>query len=184
MTDENPEQTQPAQQPSPTRMYDTLIQEERMKNFMGQTSPTLQMKNIDYILRGYMYSEEERKYVKVSDGIPNEIRLDFLQMLTPHLSEDVRMTNLSANQINNMMAFIIEWVTDYLDNVADKHNLDETQLTKIGLICLSAVYYTILRSQDGMESRRIFGSLKMGENLTPFPQGKGEKDWWKIWKKR
>ena len=184
MNGETPPQQPPASQPPSKNMYDTLIQEERMKNFMGQTSPTLSMKNIDYVLRGYMYNEEEKKYVKVSDGIPNDIRLDFLQMLTPHLSEDVRMTNLSSDQINKMMAFIIEWVTDYLDNVADKHNLDETQLTKIGLICLSAVYYTILRSQNGMESRRVFGSLSMGEHLAPQQQNTGAKDWWKIWKKR
>ncbi len=166
----------------PSRIYDSLVQEEKVSSFLSQTSPLRSMANIDYILRGYMYNQEERKYVKVSDGIPNKIRLDFLQMLTPHLSEDARMTNLSDHQINQMMAFIIEWVVDYLDCAAKEHNLIETQMTKIGLILLTAVYYTILRAQNGMESKEVFDSLKLGENINSIPQNKVEKDWYKFWK--
>ena len=262
-------------------------QEERVSSFLSQTSPTKSLKEIDYILRGYMFDSEERKYKKVSDGIPDNIRLDFLQALTPHLSEDARITRLDRLQINGIMEFIIEWVSDYLDNVADgvikqkesftkeertihayykggydlkeisfllkpngddkfkKFNekwkekidennsfkgnkeeyeeikkeygiifnknlkeieekiveinikeekirqqkvdydikpLEETQMTKIAFIMVSAVFYTILRSQEGVERDRIFKSLTLGENISSPQMKGGDSKWWKIWK--
>ena len=168
------------QHPTPNPYY-TALQEERVSSFLNQTSPSKSLKNIDYILRGYIYDAEQNQYVKVSDGIPDDVRLDFIQMLTPHLSEDVRMTNLDKNQINGIMAFVIEWVVDYLDNIADEKNLEEPQMTKIGLILVEAVYYTILRASFGIENRRVFGSLSMGENISPQQRKEG-KEWWKIWK--
>lgn len=230
--------------PNQSNPYYHQAQEERVSGFLSQTSPTKSLKEIDYILRGYMFNNEERKYIKVSDGIPDKIRLDFLQALTPHLSEDARITRLDRLQINGIMEFIIEWVVDYLDSVADgildlkeyftyeeketkaylkagwtikeissvlnkkeetikellsdieikkeklKHQkikyeiepLEETQMTKIAFIILSAVFYTILRSQEGVERDRIFKSLTLGENLsTPQMKGGGN-PWWKIWK--
>jgi len=279
---------QQPQQPTPQQQNPVYsqMQEERVSGFLAQTSPSKSLKEIDYILRGYMFNAEERRYMKVSDGIQDRIRLDFLQALTPHLSEDARMTRLERLQINGIMEFVIEWVTDYLDNIADgivekeetftreektirayyqggytkeeityflrshknkaekfkekwrgktdennnflgtkeeyekmkkdytsnfeenlkeiesKINkitieeekvklqktkyevkpLDETQMTKIAFIMISAVFYTILRSQEGVERDRIFRSLNLGENLSPSQMKGGDTKWWKIWK--
>jgi len=160
-----------------------MMQEQRVTSFISQTSPSLTLESINYILQGYVYNTERSEWVKVSDGIPDNIRLDFLQFITPDLSEDVRMTCLDAKQINGIMEFVIEWVVDYLDIVADKEKISEEQMTKISLIMIKAVYYTILRAQSGMERSKIFSSLKMGEQLNP-PQMQQQRDekWWKFWK--
>lgn len=164
-------------------VYESLVQEERVSNFISQTSPSKSLEAINYMLRGYMYDNKAKDWIQVSIGIPDEIRLDFLQMLTPHLSEDARMTNLQEQQINNMMEFIIEWVTDYLVCVSDTHDLTEEQMTKIGLILLSAVFYTILRARSGIERQEIFRSLSMGEQLHPQALDKPSGEaWWKFWK--
>lgn len=160
----------------------SLMQEDRVKNFISQTSPTLTLQGINYILQGYVYDQTKEEWIKVADGIPDKVRLDFLQFITPDLSEDVRMTNLSADQINSIMAFVIEWVVDYLDIVADEEELEEEQMTKIGLILIKAVYYTLLRSQNGMESSRIFHSLKMGDTLSSQMPTQKQEAWYKFWK--
>ena len=160
------------------------FQEERVSNFLDQTSPTKSLTNIDYILRGYSFDKETNKWVKVSEGIPEKIRLDFLQILTPHLSEDARMSNLSAEQINNIVYFVIEWIADYLEINADRFKLTEEQMTKIGLIVVSAIFYTLLRAQNGIERSEMFDSLRMNESRMPqgYSQENPKKDWWKVWK--
>jgi len=169
-----------AQQKKP-EVYNRLMQEERVNNFISQTSPTQSLNSINYILRGYIYDAGERDWKQISDGVPDEIRLDFLQFITPYLSEDVRMTNLSQQQINGIMECVIEWVLDYLDIVADKHELKEEQMTKIAWIMIGAVFITLLRAQNGMENLRIFKSLSMGETLNPQLPAKDSA--WKFWKK-
>lgn len=170
------------QQKKSPELYNRLIQEERVNNFISQTSPTQSLNSINYMLRGYIYNVEEKEWQKIADGVPDKIRLDFMQFITPDLSEDVRMTNLAKEQINGIMECVIEWVIDYLDIVADEHNLKEEQMTKIAFIMIKAVFYTILRAQNGMENLRIFKSLSMGETLNPqFPAGKDQP--WKFWKK-
>jgi len=174
-------------QKSPTstspNIQSQIMQEHRVTSFISQTSPSLTLENINYILQGFVYNTEKCEWVKVSDGIPNSIRLDFLQFITPDLSEDVRMTNLDAKQINGIMEFVIEWVVDYLDIVADKEKISEEQMTKISLIIIKAVYYTLLRAQNGIERGQIFRSLKMGEQLNPMPQQlQQDKKWWAFWK--
>ncbi len=166
-------------------IYGQQVQEQRVSNFISQTSPSQSLQSINYILQGFIFDNQQEKWVKLSQGIPDDIRLDFLQFITPDLSEDVRMTNLSSEQINGIMSFIIEWVTDYLDIKADEKGstLTEEQMTKIGLIIIKACYYTILRAQNGIERKHMFNSLKMGENLSPesMPQ-QGKQAWYKFWK--
>jgi len=179
MAEEQPQKPQE----DPNKMYNQVAQEQRVSNFISQTSPSQTLQNINYILQGFVFDTQQDQWIKLADGIPDKIRLDFLQFITPDLSEDVRMTNLSADQINGLMEFIIEWVTDYLDLNADEHNLQEDQMTKIGLILVKACYYTILRSQNGIERKHMFNSLKMGENLSPESMPKqGKEAWYKFWK--
>lgn len=163
-------------------LQQSLMQEERVANFISQTSPSKTLQSINYILQGFVYDQTKEEWLKVADGIPDKIRLDFLQFVTPDLSEDVRMTCLDSNQINAIMSFVIEWVVDYLDLVADEESIEEEQMTKIGLILIKAVYYTILRAQAGVERTRIYGSLKMGDNLSSQMPMQKQESWWKFWK--
>ncbi|HEA46179.1 MAG TPA: hypothetical protein ENH99_00135 [Candidatus Pacearchaeota archaeon] len=175
------------QQGSPTpNMFNQLVQEERVKNFISQTSPTETLERINYVLKGYIYDLTRKEWVKISDGIPEKIRLDFLQFITTDLSEDVRMTNLNDKQINGIMETTIEWVIDYLDDVADDKdiNLEESQMSKIALIMIKAVFYTVLRAHSGIESRRMYNSLNLTGGLDSFPgqNPQQNKKWYEFWK--
>lgn len=163
-------------------VYNRLAQEERVNNFITQTSPTNSLNSINFILRGYIYSEADKEWKQVSDGVPDKIRLDFIQFITPDLSEDVRMTNLSQQQINGIMECVIEWVVDYLDINAEDENIQEDQMTKIALIMIKAVFYTLLRAQNGIERHKMFGSLSLGEQLNPQSQLNQGKKWYEFWR--
>lgn len=163
--------------------YEKMGQEQRVSSFISQTSPSRSLENIDYILQGYIYSAASQEWKKVSQGIPNRVRLDFLQVMTPTLSDDVRMTNLEDYDINGIMKFVIEWTVDYLDDVSDEENLTETQMTKIAMILWKSVFYTLKRGLNRVEAGDIFDSLQLGENMSPSHSGAGnENKWWQFWK--
>jgi hypothetical protein len=190
-------------------------QEERVHNFMTQTSPTGSLQDLSYVLQGYVYNETTRDWIKISDGLPDDIRLDFLQFITSDLSENVRMTNLDINQINGVMNATIEWVLDYLDIKADKDKLNEMkvvsaewdieemawkvkieiksiekslanipdeQMMKIALIMVKAVFYTLLRSQAGVERQKVFGALNMNAEMNPQQPLPQKTHAWQFWK--
>ncbi|MFW5895134.1 MAG: hypothetical protein ACOCT9_00165 [archaeon] len=163
-------------------VYEKVGQDQRVSNFLSQTSPSRSLENIDYILKGYIYSSTDQEWKKVAQGIPERVRLDFLQVMTPTLSDDVRMSNLEPEDINGIMKFIIEWAVDYLDDISDDEDLTETQMTKIYLILLKAVFYTLKRGLNRTEAYDLFDSLKLGENMGPPHSGGNENKWWKFWK--
>lgn len=173
---------QPTTQKPQPNVLNQMMQEERVSNFLSQTSPVATLQSINYILKGFIYDESAREWIKIAEGIPESIRLDFLQFITSDLSEDVRMTNLDANQINGVMELCIEWIVDYLDIVADDKKLKEEQMTKIALIIMKAIYYTLLRAQGGIEKSKIFKSLSMGDDLSNKPQPQSKTPWYNFWK--
>ena len=148
--------------------YEQAMQENKVANFISQTSPTQTVIKVDKILRGFVFDDEKQGWVKVTQSIPDRVRMDFLQVMTPHLTEDVRMTRLDQKTINNIMTFAIEWTVDYLDIVADEEGLSEEQMTKIALMMWSAVFYTLSRSVNGVERDRVYSVLKLGDNFSDY----------------
>jgi hypothetical protein len=160
-----------------------MLQQEKVSNFISQTSPVTSLENIGYILRGYVYDSMQKGWVSISDGIPEKIRLDFLQFITSDLSEDVRMTNLSAQQINGIMYLCIEWTVDYLDANADEMNLPEDQLMKIATIINKSIFYTLLRAMNGIERSKMFGALSLDGTVNQNPPELNKQDkWWQFWR--
>lgn len=187
------EQQQIPQQQMQPNPFNQMFQEERVRNFLSQTSPVSTLERIDYILRGYVFEESTKEWLKVSDGIPSKIRLDFLQFITSDLSEDVRMTNLEAKQINGVMESTIEWLVDYFDIISDEEEIkddagniyvmQEEQMTKYCWMMIKVVFFTLLRAQNGIENSRIFKSLSLGGNVDPLPSHpQQEKKWFQFWK--
>lgn len=160
--------------PPPSQM-DKIVQEDKVTNFVAQTSPSQSLVKINYILKGYFFDESKQEWIQISQPIPDKIRLDFLQMMTPHLSEDVRMGRMEMKQINGIMEFIIEWTVDYLDIVADDYELTEEQMTKIALMMWSAVFHTLSRSINGVERDKMYASLKLGDNFGSYVQQENKK---------
>jgi len=162
-------------------IQNSIIQEERVSNFISQTSPVSSLERLNYILQGYTYSKSEREWVKIQgiEGIPDEMRKDIIQFLSPDLSEDTRMTNLEPDQINGLMETVINFMKHYLYNAPRDMELKE--LNKIFWIVVKAVFITVTRSRSGVERDRLYKSLKLGGTLDYEPKEEN-RDWWKFWK--
>ncbi len=171
----NEELLSQAQPPGQSPKYDKIIQEEKVSNFISQTSPYKTLTQVNNILKGFSYDEGEKKWVKVVQGIPDKIRIDFLQAMTPHLTEDVRMGRLDMKTINAIMEFAIEWTVDYLDIVAETEELSEEQMTKISMMVWSAMFHTLNRGLNGVERDRIYNSLKMGDDFGQYAKPEEKK---------
>lgn len=169
------------QQPSETQreIENSIIQEDRVSNFISQTSPVSSLENINYILQGFVYNRSEKHWKKISKGIPDNMRNDIIQFLTPDLSEDTRMTNLNVDQINGLMETAISFMIHYLYNAPEEMKINE--LDRIYWIVIKAVFITVTRSREGVERNRLYSSLKLGASLDS-PQAQSEnKNWWKFW---
>jgi len=171
--EENPSETQRV-------IENSIIQEERVKNFISQTSPVSSLENINYILQGYTFNRADKQWEKVSEGIPKEMRNDIIQFLTPDLSEDTRMTNLNIDQINGLMETAIDFMILYLYNAPKNMNIKE--IDRIFWIVIKAVFITVTRSREGVERNRLYSSLKLGATLDQQQPQEENKDWWKFWK--
>lgn len=158
----------------------SIIQEQRVSNFISQTSPVSSLERINYILQGYTYSSAEGEWIKIKgvEGIPEEMRKDIIQFLSPDLSEDTRMTNLEVDQINGLMQTVIGFMKHYLYNAPKDMEIKE--LNKIFWIVVKAVFITITRAKAGIESKRLYNSLKLGGTLDYKPEEEN-KNWWKFW---
>jgi len=169
------------QQPSETerQLNNQLFQEERITNFISQTSPTASLDKINYALQGYAYDSAEKEWKKIGKGIPDEMRKDIIQFITPDLSEDTRMTNLEASHINGIMESVIDFMAWYLYS-ADK-DIELKELDRIFWIVIKAVFITIMRSQSGVERNRLYGSLTLGGQVNPELNSEN-KNWWKFWR--
>lgn len=179
----SPEFPQPRREEEPSEtqkmIENSIIQEERVSNFISQTSPVSSLERINYILKGYIFNIESKQWEKITKGIPDEMREDIIQFLAPDLSEDTRMTNLEIDQINGLMRTVIIFMKHYLYNAPPEMEIKE--LNKIFWIVVKAVFMTVTRARAGVESKRLYGSLKLGGTLDTEPKEEN-KDWWKFWK--
>lgn len=184
----SPPQSQPQTQKPFPNAYAAMAQEDRMKNFISQTSPSATFERISYVLKGYIYDESAKEWVKVAVGVPDKIRLNFLQFITSDLSEDVRMNRLERKQINGVMESSIEWILDYLDDYADENeeeNLTEDDLSKIAWILIKVIFYSVARAEGGIERHKVYGSLSLtgAADAGPSPQNfNSNKKWYQFWK--
>jgi len=170
----NPQQISGTQK----EIENSIIQEQRVSNFISQTSPVSSLENINYMLKGFSYDRGEKEWKKLTEGIPDDIRTDIIQFLTPDLSEDTRMTNLNTDQINGLMETVIYFMKHYLYNTPPEMTI--TELNKIFWIVIKAVFITVTRSREGVERNRLYSSLTLGGNLDSIPKEEN-KDWWKFW---
>jgi len=175
---QQPEQQQPSE--TERQLNNQLFQEERITNFISQTSPTASLDKINYALQGYAYNSAEKEWKKIGAGIPDEMRKDIIQFITPDLSEDTRMTNLEAAHINGIMESVIDFMAWYLYSCDEDMELKE--LDRIFWIVIKAVFITIMRSQSGVERNRLYGSLTLGGQVNPEASGE-QNSWWKFWGK-
>jgi len=154
-------------------IYAELLQEERVKNTIAQTSPDNQLTEIEYRLRGYKLNTITKTWERINKNSKqpvNDLLIErYMAQLSSIVNDGTRYGNYSAQQINAIMAILIQWLADDLDNNADEYGLkgNYTERTRIGLIFLNYTFSVLSRCLDGRESSRIWKSLNLNENSNP-----------------
>lgn len=167
-------------------IYANVMQEERVKNIIGQTSPDNQLVEIEWRIKGYRKDAATQQWVPIGNkgAEPNSLLVArYISFLSSLLSDNTRFTNLSGMEINRIMKIAIEYLSDDLDAHAEDYGLEKnyTERTRIGLIILNNTFFVLKRAENGMESRRIWGALNLSEQNIP-QQKKGFMEALKFWK--
>jgi len=169
-------------------IYANYLQDERVRNVISQTSPDLQLIEIQWRIKGYIKEPLTGIWEKIDKNIPdpNPILITkFISYLSSILNDNTRFSNYSQPEINNIMKLIIEWVTDDLDANSKLYKIDGdyTEMTRIGHILLHTCFSVFKRSLNGQESKRVFDSVRLSEVSN---QGVAQQKSWldnlKFWK--
>jgi hypothetical protein len=168
-------------------VYASYMQEDKIRNIISQTSPDNQLEEIEWRIKGYKKNSFTQKWEKINKDVPEPSPLlisRYISHLSSILNENTRFTNLSSIEINKIMRGIIEWLIDDMDTNAVTYDIGKeyTERSRICHIILNETFIVLKRSQNGMESRRIFSALRLAESLTPMPQKKGWLEALKFWK--
>jgi len=84
------------------------------------------------------------------------------------MNQNTTQGNLSDRQINALMAQAINYIADELDGNSNIYDLDNnyTERTRIGHIMLNSMFFTLNRSLNGQEGKRMWKAMSLSDNLT------------------
>ena len=162
---------------SSDELYANAVQEDKIKNIISQLDPENQLKEIEMRIRGYKRNVFTRDWKKIDPNSPEPPKLlisRFISYLSSIMNQNTTQGNLSDRQINALMAQAINYVADELDGNSTIYNLDNnyTERTRIGHIMLNSMFFTLNRSLNGQEAKRMWKAMSLQDNLTQENKGK------------
>jgi len=180
------ESMQSGQGQDPNSIYSDYMREEKVKNILSQLNPDSLVEDIEHRIRGEKRNTFTHQWEKISENTKpiNELLIsNYISFLGSILNQNTSLSNYSANEINNIMSMIIEYLTDDLTDNDERYGLkgNYNEMTRIGNIICISTFSVFKRALNGQEARRIFSSLRVTESLSPQPQKKGILDFLKFW---
>jgi len=177
---------QSGQGQDPNSIYSDYMREEKVRNILSQLNPDTLVEDIEHRIRGEKKNMFSGQWEKISDSMKpvNELLIsNYISFLGSILNQNTSLSNYSANEINNIMSMIIEYITDDLTDNDELYGLkgNYNEMTRIGNIICISTFSVFKRALNGQEARRIFSSLRVTESLSPQPQKKGILDFFKFW---
>ena len=158
-------------------VYAIQQQENRVGNLISQIAPDNQLLDLQWRIKGFVKDPVSGTWQKVTNAQePHPILVSrYISYLSSILNQNTTLSNYSSMEINQIMGLIIEWVVDNLDANSEIYGLEEdyTERTRIGHLLLNSTMSAFKRSQNGMESRRIFSALNVRESLHEGGEKKG-----------
>jgi len=138
-------------------------------------------------IKGYRKDMMTQAWVKIDENSPEPNPLlvsRFISYLSSLLNQNTSISNLSENQINKLMALVIEYIVDDLDTNAETYGMisDFTERTRIGQIILNSVFMVLNRALNGQEAKRMWGTLNVTESMLPDQKRGGFLEALKFWK--
>ncbi len=171
----------------PNSLYAEGMREEKTANILAQISPDDLLNEIEHRIRGEKKNQFTKEWEPISKDAPpisDEMVAKFMSFLGSILNQNTTMSNFSAQEINNIMSMVIDYVSDDLDVHSEDYGIEGnyTEMTRIGMIIQNTMFTVLKRAQNGMEARRVFSSWRVSENLNQPTQKKGISNALAFWK--
>lgn len=162
---------------SSDELYANAIQEERIKNIIGQLDPENQLKEIEMRIRGYKKNYLTQEWERIDPDAPEPPKLlimRFISYLSSVMNQSTTQSNLSDSQVNAIMRASIGYITDELDGNAKLYNLENnyTERTRIGSIILMSEFMVLNRALNGQEAKRMWKAMSLTESFNQPPKNK------------
>ena len=172
---------------SSDEIYANHLQEDKIKNIVSQLDPENQLKEIEMRIRGYKKNPFSGDWEKIDPDSPEPPRLlisRFISYLSSIMNQNTTQGNLSESQINALMRLAIDYVSDELDSNAGLYNLENnyTERTRIGHIMLNSMFFTLNRSLNGQEAKRMWKAMSLSESFNTSPPKNKFTESLKFWK--
>ena len=179
----------------PNSLYADYMREEKVRNIIEQLNPDNLLEDIEHRIRGEKKNRLTKQWEAInkdSNEVSEILISNYISFLGSFLNQNTSLSNFSAQEINNLMGVVIDYLKDDLSDNSEVYNFvkydmygnemtDYNEMTRIGNIIAMSTFAVLKRAQNGMESRRIFSGLKMNENTSQQPAKKGMLDALKFW---
>jgi len=180
---EQPTYQQQPNEESPMQMY---TPEGSISNIVGQIDPSTIVDNLNHSLKGEFYDKEKGLWVMNPSGVPlvNDACRGFvISYVTGILNNNSTMAIITQQQLGFLMESVIEDLgKEFVCNLEsfgfvppglgyknkcyeNKGTPDSSRMSSVSNMIIRAIFTCYTRSLNGMESKKVFSSLRMSDGL-------------------
>lgn len=186
------------QHPQQEQMMPMFTPEGSISNIVGQIDPSTIVDNLNHALKGEFFDKERGMWVMNPSNQPlvnDACRGFIISYVTGVLNNNSTMATITQQQLGFLMESVIEDLgKEFVCNLErfgfvppgrgfkqglyeNKGSPDSSRMSSITGMVYRAIFTCYTRSINGMESRKIFSSLRMTDGLN-FQQPAQESSGW------
>ena len=172
--------------------------ESSISNIVGQIDPAMIVDNLNHSLKGEYYDKERGMWLMNPSNVPlvnDACRGFIISYVTGVLNNNSTMAIITQQQLGFLMESVIEDLgKEFVCNLErfgfvakgvgfetgcyeNKGSPDSARMSSVTNMIIRAVFSCYTRSLNGMESRKVFSSLNMSDNLNFQPQQQQSSSW-------
>lgn len=172
--------------------------EGSISNIVGQIDPSTIVDNLNHSLKGEWFDKEKGLWIMNSSGLPlvnDNCRGFIISYITGVLNNNSTMAIISQQQLGFLMESVIEEIgKEFVCNLekfgfvppGDGYNVgdfenkgtpDSSRMSSVSGMILRSIFSCYTRSINGMESKKIFSSLRMADSLNFNPNQEDGGSW-------
>lgn len=186
------------QHPQQEQMMPMFTPEGSISNIVGQIDPSTIVDNLNHALKGEFFDKERGMWVMNPSNQPlvnDACRGFIISYVTGVLNNNSTMATITQQQLGFLMESVIEDLgKEFVCNLErfgfvppgkgfkqglyeNKGSPDSSRMSSVTGMVYRAIFTCYTRSINGMESRKIFSSLRMTDGLN-FQQPARESGGW------
>jgi hypothetical protein len=113
----------------PNSVYADSMRDEKVRNVISQLNPELLLTEIEHRIRGEKknhYTEQWEPISTDKEPISEDLVQNYISLLNVYLTQNNSLSNFSPEEINNIMAVVIDYIKDDLSDNSVKYGLTKT----------------------------------------------------------